>query len=179
MTQRSGLLAVLATVLLVLSFTTHVPAPRRTIPVSGDRLVPHASARVSLGPTDPTGPISAVGTTDSERGPVATLVDAGHVEEAITLLETALRSSSHSTGLRTQSNTTSRRWRSTHREVIITSRSAAHSRGSAGGIARSVSIGSPRRALQPMSPSTTGWAGHCTRAARTNEPSKPIRPPSL
>lgn len=90
MTQRSGLLAVLATVLLVLSFTTHVPAPRRAIPVSADRSVPHASARVSPGPTDPTGPISAVGTTDSEPGRVATLVDAGQVEEAITLLETAL-----------------------------------------------------------------------------------------
>ena len=97
MTQRSGLLAVLATVLLVLSFATHVPAPPRAIPVSDDRSVPHASSRVSLGPTDPTGPISAVtvSTTVCARGRVATLVDAGHVDEAIMLLETVLAANSN------------------------------------------------------------------------------------
>lgn len=90
MTQRSGLLAVLAVVLLVLSFTTNAPAPRRSIPVSNDRLAPHASPRVSVPPTGATAQISAVSTADPERGRMATPVDRGHVDEAVTRLEARL-----------------------------------------------------------------------------------------
>lgn len=67
MTHRSGLLVVLAVVLLVLGFTTRAPAPHRRIPVSDDRSGIVLGAGVPTRPSASTHPGSRPEVTGPER----------------------------------------------------------------------------------------------------------------
>ena len=90
MTHRSGLLAVLAVVLVVLGFTTRAPAPRRQIPITDDRSGTVLAAHLPALHSAPRLPGSRPEATGSEQGRTASLASAGVNTQAVELLERTL-----------------------------------------------------------------------------------------
>ena len=90
MTYRSGLLAVLAVVLLVMGFTTRAPAPGKQIPIADDRSGALLAAGQSAQHSSPTLPGRRLEATGSERGLAALLASAEDDAQAVALLEQTL-----------------------------------------------------------------------------------------
>ena len=87
MTYRSGLLAVLAVVLLVMGFTTRAPAPGRRIPVRDDRSGTRLAARQSARHTSTTLPARRPEAMGSERSLAALLASAEDDAQTVALVE--------------------------------------------------------------------------------------------
>ena len=89
MTHRSGLLAVLAIVLLVLGFTTRAPGPERRIPIVDDRSGTLLAERPPARQSFPTPPGSGPEATESARSGAA-LPASAKDNQAVAVLEQAL-----------------------------------------------------------------------------------------